>query len=241
MAAGLGFKTFVTGDVLTAADANGYLQSQTVMVFADATARDAAITSPQEGMYAYLTGTDALTVYNGTSWVTAALSVGAGFIPVTSGSFSSATTVSVNSCFTSTYNNYWLQVYTTSSGGSATLKMRVASVDSSASYYDAKLATSGATGTTVTGSTQINVTTGFTVSTGLTQTIYNMNIILTNPALASPTFMSTLPGYGFTSAPSYGININAGYHGVSTAYDGFTLTFSSSTSGNYRIWGMKNA
>jgi len=44
MAAGLGFKTFLTGDVLTAADTNGYLM-QGVLVFATAAARDSAITS----------------------------------------------------------------------------------------------------------------------------------------------------------------------------------------------------
>jgi hypothetical protein len=48
MAAGLGFKTFTTGEVLTAADTNGYLM-QGVLVFADAAARDAAITSPARG------------------------------------------------------------------------------------------------------------------------------------------------------------------------------------------------
>jgi hypothetical protein len=48
MAAGLGFKTFTTGEVLTAADTNGYLM-QGVLVFADAAARDAAITSPAGG------------------------------------------------------------------------------------------------------------------------------------------------------------------------------------------------
>jgi hypothetical protein len=53
MAAGLGFKTFTTGEVLTSADTNGYLM-QGVLVFADAAARDAAITSPQEGQFAYL-------------------------------------------------------------------------------------------------------------------------------------------------------------------------------------------
>jgi hypothetical protein len=39
MAAGLGYKEFATGDVLTAADANGYLASQVVMVFASAATR----------------------------------------------------------------------------------------------------------------------------------------------------------------------------------------------------------
>ena len=41
MAAGLGFKEFAVGDILTAADANGYLASQTVMVFASSAARAA--------------------------------------------------------------------------------------------------------------------------------------------------------------------------------------------------------
>jgi hypothetical protein len=69
MAAGLGFKNFVTGDILTAADANGYLQSQTVMVFADAAARTAAIASPQEGMISYLKDTNATQYYSGSAWV----------------------------------------------------------------------------------------------------------------------------------------------------------------------------
>jgi len=69
MAAGLGFKTFNTGDVLSAADTNGYLM-QGVLVFADATARTAAITSPQEGQTTYLKDTDVIQVYSGSAWVT---------------------------------------------------------------------------------------------------------------------------------------------------------------------------
>jgi hypothetical protein len=69
MAAGLGYKEFTTGDVLTAADANGYLASQVVMVFADAAARTSAITSPQEGMISYLKDTNATQYYSGSAWV----------------------------------------------------------------------------------------------------------------------------------------------------------------------------
>lgn len=68
MAAPLGFKTFATGDVLTAADTNGYLM-QGIWVFANATARDAAVTSPQEGNTCYLKDTDQILVYSGSSWV----------------------------------------------------------------------------------------------------------------------------------------------------------------------------
>jgi hypothetical protein len=67
MAAGLGFKTFTTGEVLTSADTNGYLM-QGVLVFADAAARDAAITSPQEGQFAYLKDTNVTTYYTGSAW-----------------------------------------------------------------------------------------------------------------------------------------------------------------------------
>jgi hypothetical protein len=68
MAAGLGFKNFASGEVLTAADVNAYLNSQTVMVFADAAARTAAIASPQEGMFSYLKDTNATQYYTGSAW-----------------------------------------------------------------------------------------------------------------------------------------------------------------------------
>ena len=68
MAAPLGFKNFTSGSVLTAADVNGYLM-QGILVFADATARDAAITSPQDGQHAFLKSDDGLYFYDGSSWV----------------------------------------------------------------------------------------------------------------------------------------------------------------------------
>ena len=67
MAAGLGFKDFVTGEVLTAADVDGYLM-QGVWVFASAAARDAAVTSPQESNFAYLKDTNVTTYYTGSAW-----------------------------------------------------------------------------------------------------------------------------------------------------------------------------
>ena len=68
MAAGQGFKTFTTGEVLTAGDVNGYLM-QGVLVFASAAARNAAITSPQEGQFAYTKDTNGLWYYDGAAWV----------------------------------------------------------------------------------------------------------------------------------------------------------------------------
>jgi hypothetical protein len=68
MAAGLGFKTFTTGEVLTAADTNGYLM-QGILVFASEAARDAAITSPQEGQFAFTKDNNTTWFYDGATWV----------------------------------------------------------------------------------------------------------------------------------------------------------------------------
>jgi hypothetical protein len=68
--AGAGYKLFNTGDVLTAAQVNTYLQEQVVMVFANATARTAALSGVlAEGMVSYLQDTNAVEVYDGSAWV----------------------------------------------------------------------------------------------------------------------------------------------------------------------------
>lgn len=66
--AGAGFKDFAAGDVLTANDVDTYLMQQTIMVFADSTARGSAITSPSAGMFTWITSTSSLEYYTGASW-----------------------------------------------------------------------------------------------------------------------------------------------------------------------------
>ena len=101
--AGAGFKVYATGDLITATEFNTFLQEQVIMVFDDSTARDSAISSPSEGMFAYLKDTNALVFYNGSSWAsfigegditgvtitTAATSGLSGGATATSGAFSS--------------------------------------------------------------------------------------------------------------------------------------------------------
>jgi hypothetical protein len=68
--AGAGFKDFTAGDILTAAQVDEYLMQQTVMRFANAAARTTALSGVlAEGMLSYLDDTNAVQVYNGSSWV----------------------------------------------------------------------------------------------------------------------------------------------------------------------------
>lgn len=64
----LPFKTFSDDNVLTANEVNTFMMNQQVMVFDDAAARNAAITAPVHGMFAYLRDVNYLTYYNSTTW-----------------------------------------------------------------------------------------------------------------------------------------------------------------------------
>lgn len=68
--AGLGFKDFTVGQVLTSAQVDGYLMQQTVMRFASASARTTALSGVlAEGMISYLDDTNAVEKYDGSAWV----------------------------------------------------------------------------------------------------------------------------------------------------------------------------
>jgi hypothetical protein len=107
MAAGLGFKTFTTGEVLTAADTNGYLM-QGVNVFADAAARTAAITSPQEGQMSYLKDTNATEYYSGSAWTSLAPAASGGMTLISTTTLSGAS-VTLSS-IPQTYVNLYLRI-----------------------------------------------------------------------------------------------------------------------------------
>jgi hypothetical protein len=70
-----GFREFVTGEVLTAANVDDFLAKQVVQKYADAAARDAALGTAvaggnalREGMVAYLDDTDEVIKYDGSAW-----------------------------------------------------------------------------------------------------------------------------------------------------------------------------
>ena len=107
---GAGFKVWTTGDLVNASDFNNYVQEQVIGVFASTSARDSAISSPEEGMFAYLSDTNTLSFYNGSSWAsfigegditgvtitTGSTSGLAGGATATSGAFSSTLVISPN-------------------------------------------------------------------------------------------------------------------------------------------------
>jgi hypothetical protein len=238
MAAGLGYKEFSTGDVLTAADANGYLASQVVMVFASAAARTSAIASPQEGMISYLKDTNSTEYYSGSAWVAiggAAPASGLTLVKTqTIGSAVSA--VTVTGAFSSTYDNYLITV--SNGSGSVTggyCKLTLGST--AAGYYQCGYYM-------FYGSSTVN---GSNINNGanwegsyFSANNHSANITLQSPYLSKATVFENT----FTSAESTTYTARQqGFLNNTTSYTAFTLTTAGGTitGGEIRVYGYQNS
>lgn len=228
MAAGAGYIEFTTGDILTASAANEYLASQVVMVFASASARTSAIASPQEGMMSYLKDTNSVEYYSGAAWVAVGgSSSSSGLTLITSASLTGSA-VSVNNCFSSTYNNYKIVtagMIGSTGGDDLFFNLRASGSDSTSNYNRF-----------IWGSANYEASTGQS----------NLRIGLINSTQA---FLETTVSNPFASAPTalnFAANrtsssawLGIGYHSNATSYDGFTLapTGGSFSGGTVYVYG----
>jgi len=168
------------------------------------------------------------------SWATPAAP---GLAFVTSATFTAATTVSINSCFTSTYDNYLVTVNASSgTGGNYLVKLRLSGTDSSASYTYNTLTTNAGT---VSSATTSGGTTGFATDANDTSRPAQTQFTLMSPAVAAYTW------YGSNAFSSNvggtGVKINNGYHAIATAYDGLTINWTNTSTGTVRVYGMRNS
>lgn len=65
----MAYTTVVSGTAITATWGNSDVRDQVIVPFASTAARDAAITSPVNGMRSYTTDTGTAWIYNGSAWV----------------------------------------------------------------------------------------------------------------------------------------------------------------------------
>ena len=65
----MAYKVFTNGSVLNASEINDNLMNQSVIVFSNAAARTAAITSPVEGQITWLEDVNRYETYSGSAWV----------------------------------------------------------------------------------------------------------------------------------------------------------------------------
>ena len=255
--AGLGRKEWSPGDTLNAADVNGYLMDQSVMVFAGTAARASAIPSPSAGMVAYSTATN-LEYYDGSNWESVA--VPSGLVPIVptsvvvgggSATFSSTTgkitaasattNLSVNGVFSADYQNYLIQVMITGVPTDVNMRFRVAGTDNSANNYSSVLA-KAESGTTTLAVAIANETISVIPSVARTSATTYMsfsNIQVSNAFSSADetAVMIDLIQLGNSQPLATrwfgGSNLN-----VTTSYDGFSLIIASgSITGNVQVFG----
>lgn len=149
--------------------------------------------------------------------------------------FTGATAVSINGCFTSAFTNYLIFSDSTSAtSSSATLNMRLAGTNNTtASSYNVRRR--------YTSTSSITIDTLAQTSMALSSfgaTINVLRIEVFQPAVAVGTRIVSHALEATTSIPN--TNDSDCVHSVSTAYDGFTLTHSVSSTGSLRIYGYND-
>ncbi len=162
---------------------------------------------------------------------------GTGLAFITTQSFTAASTVSVDGCFTSGYDNYRVVVsHTASGGGNLTLRMRLLGTDNSSAQYDwqgGSFQNTSATGYRGAADTSSRL--------GPLATVLQGTVIdFISPAIAVQTVCMSKGTNAIATTPeTYDFIARCS---VATAYDGFTLIPSAGTiTGTLTVYGYRKA
>lgn len=183
--------------------------------------------SPFEGQAIFETDTDRMLIWNGTTWVVpnAPAQNPTGLEYITSAIATSGTSLSVNSCFTSTYSSYLLRTTGTVSSGAygLDLKLRASGTDTSTGYYWAV--------------TRVDLAAGTSYDKGNNSSIYGTGAITASTtgrcSSVIQVFDPQLAQYTSIMSQSTDSRGSSAYGGISgsgqlintTQYDGFSLMF----------------
>jgi hypothetical protein len=161
--------------------------------------------------------------------------LGVGLVHIETQTVSAVSSVNFNDVFSSTYNNYLINIQATSAAQSnMTLRLRAAGTDASAANYVTQRLT--ASNTTVTAARATGQT-SLEISTSVSGGTFVNNFILANPFAAKNTFMNPFANARLLN--DLDLSIWAGNHTLTTSYDGFSVLGSTSFSGTISVYGFK--
>jgi hypothetical protein len=227
--------TFTAGQVLTAAQQNASARTG-VPVFASTVTRDAGFGGSgektlAEGQLCYVEGTGLQTYNAAGAWVTWGTSPSLAIVKAET-AFTSATSITADNVFSSTYTNYLVVVRCTTTANAVLFwALRVGGVTAATNYNYQQL---GVNNTSVAGARSTSQTKCAYGQAGSTMSLNAF--ILGGPNLAEATAAIGLIN---NTGASGGIEIQtyAGNHTTATAYDGIELTGGTAT-GTYTIYGL---
>ena len=204
--------------------------------FADAAARTTAIPSPVEGQMSSLADTDSVERYDGSAWV--AVGTDPGLVLVNATTFTSVTSINLDSIFTSDYLNYRIIWQGLSASGSAlNTRLRVSGADNTASEYDVT-SVYGGTGIGSPATTQPSAQTSWQLNVG-TSTYNTIVADILSPNIATPTLINATSLQTNGAGNRYLVN-STQVHRASTAFDGYNVFLDQSTTGTVRVYGYSD-
>jgi hypothetical protein len=233
--------SFLASQVLTADQMNQSARTG-VPVFAGTTERDAAFGGAgektlAEGQLCYLESTNVVQYYDGSVWATVGPASAGGLVLVKAETIGSGvSSVAVTSAFSSTYDNYLIQIAGGVASTAVNLGLQLGATTTG--YYAAypRLVYSTAATANVADN---NATIFSRVGSGNTNTL-NLNCTVVNPNLAKHTFF-----YGhYVDADTTSVaGAGAGYVNNSTQYTDFTIVPNTGTltGGTIRVYGYANS
>jgi hypothetical protein len=157
---------------------------------------------------------------------------------ITSGTFSAASSVSINNCFSSDYTNYRVVFgnITQSTTLVLRIRMRLSGTDNTAGVWDYAfpyLYASGAAVSVNAGTAQTGLYVGDTNSSSNSVASFSFDVY--QPNVARRTIWL---GHAINIYNAFFSMAGGGAHNVETAYDGFTLyTSTGNITGNYQVYG----
>jgi hypothetical protein len=168
-------------------------------------------------------------------------SIQPGLVLVASNTFSAATSLSINNCFTSTYDNYRVMLTVTAASGvvAVNLRLRVSGTDSSTTYTTQQLQVTGTsvaggrTGAGNTGTEWQVANTSASLPVGINGDIFGPQ----RAAATSINFTSNFPSGSAT------IEMYSGSHSTATSYDGLSILAAAggNITGFIRVYGYRNS
>ena len=168
-------------------------------------------------------------------------SIQPGMVLVGASTFSSASTVSINNCFTSAYENYVLFIRLTEASATSTIssRLRVGGTDASGGdYFWQDVSGFGSTAGAGQSSGQTAFSFGTVLNTGADRYAYRFDLY--GPQLAVKTLGLYEGGYQNNGGTYITNQINT-VHTASTSYDGISFYPSSGTiTGTIRVYGYRN-
>jgi hypothetical protein len=159
---------------------------------------------------------------------------------ISGSSFTSAASVSLDSVFTSTYQNYLVMLNISSGTGQITMRFRAGGSDNTAasySYYTHYIAFGSSWSPAITNLAD-QTSMGFNV---LDNSNYNIPFTIMNPQLAQKTQVnSPMTSFNYNTTGNY-TALNAGFFNATTQFDGIKFSAGTSMTGTLKIYGIANS